>query len=173
MVGSIHLTFLYHHVCFCFCTGAYITTFGVAPTAPIVLKENTDDQVFTLNAYIESDIDQQSVSGINLWAMKAFFNPSPDCEGVDDMGNHIRISETDAEFLRGQDDDQDLAAGGRINFNPVRVELDFQDLTCRDLEPQTYLCLEVLRNDDAVPRFTLLGNTLRGVHAECKGMRKE
>lgn len=148
-----------------------MTTFGVAPTAPIVLKENMDDQVFLLNTYIESDIDQESVSGINLWAMKAFFNPSPDCEGVDDMGNHIRIAEADA--VLGNQDDQDLPAGGTINFNGVRVEVDFQDLTCEDLEPETYFCLEVLRSGNAVPRFTLLGNTLRGVHAECRGMRNQ
>ena len=120
-----------------------------------------------LDAYIASDIAQESVNGANLWAMKAFFNPSPDCLAADENGHQIRIQETDATVLNGEDD-QHLPAGGSVNFNDVRVVLDYPG-TCEPFGAGVYLCLEIIRSPLAVPAFTLLGNTLTSEDAECRG----
>ena len=151
-------------------TGAYITIFSAEPEGPIIFLENEDDQVINLDAYLESDLNQEKVEGVNLWAMRSFFNPESDCQGVDEDGDLIRIAETDATLFPS-DEDQDLPAGGSIDFRDVRLSVDYAG-TCELFEEEAFLCLEVVRSTTANPIFTLLGNTLIVLPAECRGNDK-
>ncbi|XP_072033318.1 LOW QUALITY PROTEIN: uncharacterized protein [Amphiura filiformis] len=88
-----------------------------------------------IDALLASHVDQESANGANLWAMKAFFNPSDDCQALDSDGNQVRIQESSVTISNGEEH-QPLPAGQSITFNDLQVEFDYPG-TCVEVTDTT------------------------------------
>ncbi|XP_038079237.1 uncharacterized protein LOC119746392 [Patiria miniata] len=143
------------------CNGVKITTFDLTNTGGDILRENQDGQLFSFDVSLTSDANKTSVSGVDLWTFKAFLNNAQDC-----LGDAAEVALTPAT-VNTNEEDQDLAAGGTIDFN-VAASMNYR-MKCPDWD-NVYVCLEVFRGDVSSVPFTLFGDILKGVPIVCRGV---